>query len=395
MTKVSSLTPTNGSAVNLAHRRLSIIDLSGGHQPFVKEPLALCYNGELYNYREIRAELPARGRHLRHLIGHRGGAGSLASLGPGVPGRFRGMFAFALFDETSGSLFLARDQLGIKPLHYLLRDDGVVFASELKALVGRVRPELRMDPAALVASMLYYWVPDQRCSIGGVEKLQPGTWAEFRPDGTYQVRSLLGRGPEAADAAAGTGRSTWARSSRRRSPPIWSRMCRCQASCRGGWTPASSPCWPSGPIRTSMPTPSPSGRRITVSRRCPTTRLYARKVAGRYGIRLHEIQIAPDIVETLPRMVGILDEPIGDPAAINTLLMCEAARSAGVKVILSGMGADELFGGYRKHLACVMAARYRRLPGLVRDGPLPARWAGFPSPSRAAACVTPAGPSGS
>ena len=100
----------------------------------------------------------------------------------------------------------------------------------------------------------------------------------------------------------------------------------------------------------------------------PDDAVYARKVAAQFGVKLHEIEISPDIVDLLPRMVDALDEPIGDPAAINTLLMCEAARARGVKVILSGMGADELFGGYRKHLACVMASRYGRLPGLPRAG---------------------------
>jgi asparagine synthase (glutamine-hydrolysing) len=98
----------------------------------------------------------------------------------------------------------------------------------------------------------------------------------------------------------------------------------------------------------------------------PDDAVYARKVAARYGIDLHEIEISPDIVDMLPRIVDVLDEPIGDPAAINTFLMCQAARERGVKVILSGMGADELFGGYRKHLACVMASKYAALPGLVR-----------------------------
>jgi len=98
----------------------------------------------------------------------------------------------------------------------------------------------------------------------------------------------------------------------------------------------------------------------------PDDAVYARKVAAQYGIALHEIEIDPDIVELLPRIVELLDEPIGDPAAINTLLICEAARAAGVKVMLSGMGADELFGGYRKHLACLMASQYRRLPAAPR-----------------------------
>ncbi len=97
----------------------------------------------------------------------------------------------------------------------------------------------------------------------------------------------------------------------------------------------------------------------------PDDAVYARKIAQRHGIELHEIELKPDVVELLPKMVGVLDEPVGDPAAINTLLMSEAARAAGVKVLLSGMGADELFGGYRKHLACVLAGRYRGLPAFV------------------------------
>ena len=97
----------------------------------------------------------------------------------------------------------------------------------------------------------------------------------------------------------------------------------------------------------------------------PDDAVYARKIAQRHGIELHEIEIQPDVVDLLPRMVDILDEPTGDPAAINTLLMSEAARAAGVKVLLSGMGADELFGGYRKHVACVLAGRYRELPAFV------------------------------
>jgi asparagine synthase (glutamine-hydrolysing) len=98
----------------------------------------------------------------------------------------------------------------------------------------------------------------------------------------------------------------------------------------------------------------------------PEDAIYARKVAARFGIELHEIETSPNVVDLLPRIVDVLDEPVGDPAAINTLLMCEAARDAGVKVVLSGMGADELFGGYRKHLACLLASRYRHLPSVVR-----------------------------
>jgi asparagine synthase (glutamine-hydrolysing) len=98
----------------------------------------------------------------------------------------------------------------------------------------------------------------------------------------------------------------------------------------------------------------------------PDDAAYARRIARQIGIKLHEIEVRPDVVKLLPTLVDVLDEPIGEPAAINTWLLAHAAREAGKKVVLSGMGADELFGGYRKHVACMMAERYRRLPQTVR-----------------------------
>jgi asparagine synthase (glutamine-hydrolysing) len=353
-------------AVNLAHRRLSIIDLAHGHQPLVKGPLALCYNGELYNYRELRTELASHGASFRTSSDTEVVLEAWRHWGPDCLRRFRGMFAFALFDAQTGSLFLARDQLGIKPLHYMLRKDGVVFSSELKALVAAFGNELRVEPGALVASMLYYWVPDGRCSIEKVAKLQPGTWAEFRPDGTHRIHTYWDIVAVAAEAACGAGVDL--------GEVIESSV----AAHLIADVPVSS--FLSGGLDSSIVTvlakrTHPALDAYTITFRpedhrleaMPDDAVYARKVARQFGVRLHEIQIAPDVVQTLPRMVGILDEPIGDPAAINTLLMCEAARDAGVKVILSGMGADELFGGYRKHLACVVAAHYRRLPAPVRS----------------------------
>ncbi|MGN6794133.1 MAG: asparagine synthetase B family protein, partial [Streptosporangiaceae bacterium] len=176
-------------AIQLAFRRLSIIDLStAADQPFCKHDLVLIYNGELYNYRALKAELRARGVQFQTESDTEVVLEAWRCWGPAALRRFRGMFALALVDTRTGELVLARDPLGIKPLYYLTRGGGVVFASELKALVTAVGSELRIEPGALVASMLYYWLPEQRCAIDGVRKLPAGSWAIFSPDGTYSVQ---------------------------------------------------------------------------------------------------------------------------------------------------------------------------------------------------------------
>jgi asparagine synthase (glutamine-hydrolysing) len=349
--------------VHFAHRRLSIIDLQHGQQPLVKPPLVLAYNGELYNYRQLRAELASAGATFTTTSDTEVVLEAWRRWGPRCLPRFRGMFAFSILDQSTGSLFLARDQFGIKPLHFIRRKDGVVFASELKALVSAFGSELHMRPQALAASMLYYWVPDQMCSVQGVEKLPPGSWAEFRPDGTSRLQSYWDIVEEAAAA-----RET-----------IYDLREVVEDSVNAHLVadvPVST--FLSGGLDSSIVTvlakqANPQIDAYTITFRpedqrleaMPDDAVYARKIAQRHGIDLHEIQIQPDVVDLLPRMVDILDEPVGDPAAINTLLMSEGARAAGVKVILSGTGADELFGGYRKHLACVLAGRYRRLPDFV------------------------------
>jgi asparagine synthase (glutamine-hydrolysing) len=354
--------------VQLGHRRLSIIDLTAAaDQPLTKRGLTLVYNGELYNYRSLRAELASRGVRFVTNSDTEVVLEAWRAWGPEALRRFRGMFAFALFDERSGELILARDPLGIKPLYFLPRRGGVIFASELKALVAATGSELRIEPGALVASMLYYWLPEQRCAIDGVEKLPGGSWARFRPDGNCLIQHYWRAADVAAEAAAG--------------PPadLGAVIEESVAAHLVSDVPVSS--FLSGGLDSSIVTvlahrDSPGIDAYTIAFRredqrleaMPDDAVYARKVASQYGIKLHEIEISPDIVGMLPRIVDVLDEPIGDPAAINTLLMCEAARERGVKVILSGMGADELFGGYRKHLACVMASNYRNLPALPRAG---------------------------
>lgn len=361
---VEHVTPE--SSVVLGHRRLSIIDLStASDQPFAKGGLTLSYNGEIYNYRELRRELESLGARFATTSDTEVVLEAWRAWGPDSLPRFRGMFAFAVYDEATGSLALARDPLGIKPLYVMRRGAGVVFASELKAIVAAVGNELSVDPTAMVASTLYYWLPQEFDALWGVERLPAGTWTQYRRDGSVASGRYWKAGDVAARAAAG--------------PPADIREV-IEASVEAHLV-ADAPVatFLSGGLDSSIVTAlahrrNPAIEAYTIAFRPEDQRLesmpddakYARRLAAHLGIRLHEIEIHPNIVEMLPRMVDILDEPIGDPAAINTLLMCDVARDAGVKVLLSGMGADELFGGYRKHLAMLVAQRYQGLPGPVR-----------------------------
>ncbi|HET7821217.1 MAG TPA: asparagine synthase (glutamine-hydrolyzing) [Ornithinibacter sp.] len=360
------------TAVVLGHRRLSIIDLSSAaDQPFAKGGLTLTYNGELYNYRELRHELETLGARFATASDTEVVLEAWRAWGPRALTRFRGMYAFAIHDERTGDLTLARDPFGIKPLYVMPRGDGILFASELKAIVAAVGPELTIDPSAMVASTLYYWLPQEFDALRGVHRHPAGTWAEYHRDGSVSRGVFWDTAAEAARAAHG---------------PVADVRGAVAGSVQAHLV-ADAPVatFLSGGLDSSIVTvlahrTDPSIEAYTIAFRPEDQRLesmpddarYARRLADHLGIRLHEIEIHPDVVEMLPRMVDVLDEPIGDPAAINTLLMCDAARDAGVKVLLSGMGADELFGGYRKHLAMLVAQRYRRMPATLRSAIDPA-----------------------
>ncbi|KUL55424.1 asparagine synthase [Streptomyces sp. NRRL F-4489] len=360
--------PAGDGEVHLGHRRLAVIDLSGtGAQPMVSGGLALTYNGELYNAPELRAELAATGVRFRGTSDTEVLLEAWRRWGTGCLARLRGMFAFGVFDERTGELVLARDQLGVKPLFLLRRGAGLAFASELKALAAVAGGTLQVDPAALVASLLYSWVPDSRCAFREAEKLPPGSWLRCRPDGRVQrgrFWSLRDVAREARDSAAPDLAAAVEESTRRHllsDVPVATFL--------------------SGGLDSSYLTALAARHRPGISaytigfraedakfEAMPDDLRYARRVAERFGVDLHEIEIAPDVLDLLPRMTYHLDEPIGDPAAINTYLICAAAREAGVKVLLSGMGADELFAGYRKHLANLLALRYQRVPRPLRRG---------------------------
>jgi asparagine synthase (glutamine-hydrolysing) len=358
--------------VHLGHRRLAIIDLSEtGAQPMVSDGLSLSYNGELYNAPELRAELAATGVRFRGTSDTEVLLEAWRRWGTDCLPRLRGMFAFGIFDERTGELVLARDQLGIKPLFLLRRGAGLLFASELKALAAVGGGTLQVDPAAMVSSLLYYWVPDSRCAYREAEKLPPGSWLRCRPDGSVQrgrfwnLKDVAAEGRERALSGELPDLAAIVEDSTRRhllsDVPV--------ATFLSGGLDSS--------YLTALAARHQSGiSAYTIGFRAEDSRFeampddlrYARQVAGQFGVDLHEIEIAPQVLDLLPKMAYHLDEPIGDPAAINTFLICQAAREAGVKVMLSGMGADELFAGYRKHLANQLALRYQRIPGPLRRG---------------------------
>ncbi|MET8685014.1 asparagine synthase (glutamine-hydrolyzing) [Streptomyces sp. NPDC004732] len=364
--------PVGDGEVQLGHRRLSIIDLTEtGAQPMVSDGLSLTYNGELYNAPELRAELAGAGVRFRGTSDTEVLLKAWRRWGTDCLPRLRGMFAFAVFDERTGELVLVRDQLGIKPLFLLRRGGGLVFASELKALAAVTGGSLEVDQAALVASLLYYWVPDSRCAYREAEKLPPGSWLRVRPDGRvergrfWNLKDVAAEGQERArrgelpDLAAVVEEST--KQHLLSDVPV--------ATFLSGGLDSSY-------LTALAARHQPCISAYTIGFRAedakfeamPDDLRYARQVARRFGVDLHEIEIAPNVLDLLPQMTHSLDEPIGDPAAINTYLICTAAREAGVKVMLSGMGADELFAGYRKHLANKIALRYQRVPRPLRRG---------------------------
>ena len=364
--------PVGDGEVQLGHRRLSIIDLSEtGAQPMAKDSLVLTYNGELYNAPELRAELEAAGVRFRGTSDTEVLLEAWRRWGTDCLPRLRGMFAFGVFDERTGELVLVRDQLGIKPLFLIRRGEGLAFASELKALAAATGGSLEVDHAALVASLLYYWVPDSRCAFREAEKLPPGSWLRIRPDGQVQrgrfwnLKDVAAEGQARARAGERPDLAAIVEESTRKhllaDVPVATFL---SGGLDSSWLTALAARHQPGISAYTIGFRAEDARFEAM----PDDLRYARQVAERFGVELHEIEIAPNVLDLLPQMTYSLDEPIGDPAAINTFLICQAAREAGVKVMLSGMGADELFAGYRKHLANLLALRYQRVPGPVRRG---------------------------
>ena len=355
--------------VGLGVRRLSIIDVAGGHQPITNEDgtLVVVFNGEIYNHRELRTRLETQG----HRFATRSDTEVLVHLyeeyGDASVHLLQGMFAYALWDGKRRRLLVARDRLGIKPLYYLETNGSFLFASEVKALLEHADVSAAPDLQALDLYLAFRYVPGPHTLFRGIKKLPPGHRL-VQEDGRTQVQRywdpVLGdfqsaiNLDEAVEEFSGLLRDTVRRHLISDVPVGMLLSGGLDSSAVTAMTAAAR----TEPIAT-----------FTVGFDLPGSHnelAQARVVAKRLGTDHHELVLTPDATELLPDLVRHLDEPIADPAALPTYLICRFARQM-VPVVLTGEGGDELLGGYPRYEWFARAKLLQRLlPAWVREGVL-------------------------
>src|SRR5579864_5172818 len=354
--------------VTLGMRRLSIIDLVGGHQPIHNEDSSVwvVQNGEIYNHLELRDQLIASGHRFvtesdTEVLVH-----GYEQWGEAVVERLNGMFAFAIFDRPRRAVFLARDRVGIKPLHYAVDGRRLVFASELKALLRDPALRKGIDPVALDEYLAYEFVPSPRSIVRGISKLQPGhtlTWSldEGGPRLRRYWAATLSPGDtrgQSLDVAAEELRDVLRESVRKElisdvplgvflSGGIDSSAVTAMMKQLGGEVKSFS---------------------VGFAERSFDESGHAREVARHLGTDHHELTLEPPmLLDLIPRLPALLDEPLGDASIIPTYLLSAFTRQH-VKVALGGDGGDELFAGYPTLQAHRLAGYYLRAPRVVRRG---------------------------
>ena len=371
----SSNSGSTAGGAALGHRRLSIIDLAGGHQPLSNEDgsVWIAFNGEVYNYRELQPQLEALGHRFRTSSDTECIVHAYEQWGHDCVQHLRGMFAFAIWDDRHRKLFLARDRMGQKPLVYRVASGRLTFASELKALLQVPGAPRDIDPQAVADFVTLQYVPHPKTMLNGYRKLPPAHWAEFdATTGTSMVRRYWeapfvrpqGYGPSQIESLS---LATFD------SP---------QAALRETLTEA---------VRLRMRSDVPFGAFlsggvdstiITGLMQRETTekvqtfsigfnvkqfdeRSYAREAATKLETDHHEFVVDPSAVEMLPKLTQHYDEPFGDSSAIPTMYLSQLTRQH-VTVALTGDGGDELFAGYDRYLAVDLASKIDRWPWPIR-----------------------------
>jgi asparagine synthase (glutamine-hydrolysing) len=356
--------------VAMGHVRLSILDLSNNAaQPMRSEDsrYVITFNGEIYNFKELRQQLE------RDYTFRSSGDTEVLLRGIEVHGisfveKLNGMFAFAIWDSQQQELFLARDHLGIKPLYIAdLPDGGLAFASEIKSLL--VCPGVNRDPdfVALQQHLAFCHASGTRTALAGVKRLPPGSMLRWTPNAGSRITAYWKpdfspyRSNNYADGVEQLSAAVQAATTRQMVSDV----------------PVGS--FLSGGLDSSLLTSiaakqNPGIECFTVSVDASDNTLdqvdpdlpYAKQLAGDLGLKLHDIRMTSNVAELWPKMVYHLDEPLVDPAVFSCYRICQAARDAGIKVLLSGQGADELFGGYPRYWLMNYWRSIERLPSFAK-----------------------------
>ena len=348
-------------------RRLSIIDVAGGHQPLRNREgtLWLVCNGEIYNYRELRAELESRGHSFLTHSDCEVILPLYREMGDAFVERLNGMFGFALWDSTRQRLLVGRDRLGIKPLYTLHDGRRFAFASEAKALLAMPGVATALNEAALPGYLQLGYIAAPDSLFKGIRKVPPATTIAIENGRVSERRYWRIAG--AIDAHRGVGawiddlRAQLERSVRMQmvsDVPIGAFLSGgIDSSAVVGMMSKHS----SGPVRTYS-----IGFGGSAADDYYNELPYARTIAQRFGTDHHEIVVKPDVVSLLPHLLWHLDEPIADTAFITTYLVSKFARED-VTVILSGVGGDEILGGYRRYLSGHVHRKFSAMPGWLRQ----------------------------
>lgn len=363
--------------IGLAHRRLSIIDLSSsGHQPMwdAKGAVVVVYNGEIFNYLELKKSLVARGYTFRSHSDTEVLLNLYLDSGRDMLPRLNGMFAFALWDTRSDTLFLARDGIGVKPLYYTHTPKGFIFASELKALLQERSVDRTISPEAVHYHLSYLWCPAPHTMLKTVQKLDPGCALLVR-DGSIQQQWRFYDVPH-DDAAS------------RHGPTVEQSVVQVQTYLQRA---VERQMVSDVPVGAFLSGGLDSSSVVALARRCvPDEPLpcftigfrdqamakegfaadlpYAQQVAKHLGVPLHTVYVGPEMADQLERMIYYLDEPQADLAPLNVLLISQLARDYGIKVLLSGAGGDDIFTGYRRHYALMQERYWAWMPKPLRHG---------------------------
>jgi asparagine synthase (glutamine-hydrolysing) len=357
----------------LAMRRLSIIDISGGHQPISNEDqtIWIVCNGEIYNFRSLREDLQKKGHRFKTNSDTETIIHAYEEYGEDCVTYLNGMFGFAIWDEKQRKLLLARDHIGIKPLFYSYKGNKIWFGSEIKALLQDPAVERELDIFALDQFLSLEYIPAPRTIYKNIKKLPAGHYLVAQP-GKFKIQKYWDITPEPVHQDIDTCSEQLA--------DLLSEAVRMQmisdvplgAFLSGGIDSSSVVAFMSRVSESPVKTFS-IGFDDNTYNELP----YAREVAWQFATEHHEEILSPDISDLCERLVTHFDEPFGDFSIFPTYLVSTVARNY-VKVALSGDGGDELFGGYDTYRAQKFDNYYRFLPGVMRQKTIPAILARVP-----------------